>query len=265
MQAGDAFLERVNRSALLVRRGATVLLGVEHLGLTSNADFTPDQMTFDVVQPPQWGVLESVGGSSAHQRIDSFTLADLLASSVVYANNNNNGDNVKDKFRVRATLRSPTAAAAAAAAAVVQMEATVDVKIYPDGYWQPLRVTNNKLVTVEESTSVTIDSGTLRVSQTNVAPSDLIYMVHQPPLHGYLEVDQEAVEYGDGDSFSTSSSSSVTSATSDRDLPPEVNVFDQTAIDENRLHYIQSAANQTSDSFVLDVTNGIGNSIQMFH
>lgn len=36
-----------------------------------------------------------------------------------------------------------------------------------------------------------------------------------------------------------------------------MSVFDQSIINEGRLHYIQSISNQSSDSFVFDVTNGI--------
>ena len=36
-----------------------------------------------------------------------------------------------------------------------------------------------------------------------------------------------------------------------------VTVFDQKIINEGRLHYIQSISNQSSDSFIFDVSNGI--------
>ena len=36
-----------------------------------------------------------------------------------------------------------------------------------------------------------------------------------------------------------------------------VNVFDQATINEGRLHYIQSISNQSLDSFVFEVSNGI--------
>ena len=39
--------------------------------------------------------------------------------------------------------------------------------------------------------------------------------------------------------------------------PLSVNTFSQAAIDEGRLHYVQSMSNQTTDSFIFDVTNGI--------
>lgn len=58
--------------------------------------------------------------------------------------------------------------------------------------------------------------------------------IKRPPLHGYLEIDPP---------------SALTSNA--------VSVFDQSIINEGRLHYIQSISNQSSDSFVFDVTNGI--------
>ncbi len=54
-------------------------------------------------------------------------------------------------------------------------------------------------------------------------------------MHGYLEIDPP--------------SSALTSN--------GVSVFDQSIINEGRLHYIQSISNQSADSFVFDVTNGI--------
>ena len=56
----------------------------------------------------------------------------------------------------------------------------------------------------------------------------------RPPTHGYLEIDPP---------------SALTSNA--------VSVFDQSIINEGRLHYIQSISNQSSDSFVFEVTNGI--------
>ena len=38
----------------------------------------------------------------------------------------------------------------------------------------------------------------------------------------------------------------------------QVTIFDQSVINDGRLHYIQSMSNQSSDSFAFDVTNGIG-------
>ena len=65
---------------------------------------------------------------------------------------------------------------------------------------------------------------------------DDYFQVKRPPLHGYLEIDPP-------------SASAMTSNA--------VSVFEQSIINEGRLHYIQSISNQSSDSFVFEVSNGI--------
>ena len=45
-----------------------------------------------------------------------------------------------------------------------------------------------------------------------------------------------------------------------------VRSFSQETINEGRLHYVQSTANQTRDTFIFDVTNGISSlNRQKFH
>ena len=75
-----------------------------------------------------------------------------------------------------------------------------------------------------------------------MAPEDIKYIIQSEPKHGYLEIDPP--------SFSTIDSNQPV-------LPLSVNTFSQAAIDEGRLHYVQSMSNQTSDTFIFDVTNGI--------
>ena len=75
-----------------------------------------------------------------------------------------------------------------------------------------------------------------------MAPEDIKYIIQSEPKHGYLEIDPP--------SFSTID-------TNQPALPLSVNTFSQAAIDEGRLHYVQSMSNQTTDSFIFDVTNGI--------
>lgn len=98
-----------------------------------------------------------------------------------------------------------------------------------------------------KGTSFTIDATSLKIGHSpGVNRQDVTYIVHQPPLHGYLEVDRDENEYED----------TVTGRATNL-LPPEVPLFDQSVVDEQRLHYIQSGANQSSDHFVFDVTNGV--------
>lgn len=226
VQASEAFLERINSSHLVVRRGDVAVLTTSNVGFASNMDFSAEELSFDVLEEAQYGSLEITGSKT-----DSFRQSDLLTGAVSYANNNNQLG-FKDRIKVRAKLRH-----------ITNLDLIVEVRIYPDSYWQPLKIVQNKVVVVEESTSVTIDQNSLKVFHANIVPTDIVYIVHQPPNHGYLEVDQDE-EYDNEDATTKS-------------LPPEVNVFDQNTINENRLHYIQSGANQTSDFFVFDVTNGI--------
>jgi len=39
--------------------------------------------------------------------------------------------------------------------------------------------------------------------------------------------------------------------------PVSATLFDQSLINDKRVHYIQAAANRTWDRFIIDVTNGI--------
>lgn len=238
VQASDPFLERVNQTRLTVRRGKSAVLTSEQLGVVSNLDYSSDQMLFYLVDSPQFGTIRVGNAVVDGDSVDSFTQADLLAGRVTYVHRNaSQMSESRDRMKIRAAL------------ATVEYEGTVDVRIYPESYWQPLRVLQNQLVTVEEGTSFTIDPSALKIGYAaGVNPLDVTYIVHQPPIHGYLEVDRDEHEYEDA----IGRTSSPTSL-----LPPEVHLFDQTTIDEHRLHYIQSGANQSSDFFVFDITNGV--------
>ena len=239
VQASDPFLERVNQSRLMVRRGKSAVVTVEQLGVVSNLDYAADQMLFYLVDSPQFGTVRVGNAVVDGDSVDSFTQADLLAGRVSYVHRNaSQMAETRDRMKIRAAL------------ATVEYEGTLDVRIYPESYWQPLKVVQNQLVTVEEGTSFTIDPSALKIGYApGVNPQDVTYIVHQPPIHGYLEVDvRDEHEYEDS-MGRTASPASL--------LPPEVHLFDQNTVDEHRLHYIQSGANQSSDHFVFDVTNGV--------
>lgn len=65
-----------------------------------------------------------------------------------------------------------------------------------------------------------------------------MFVVEEPPRYGYLEIEPQNIASEDG------KEELVTS-------------FDQAIIDSGRLHYVQATANQTRDSMIVDVTNGI--------
>ncbi|XP_026685602.1 uncharacterized protein LOC108253503 [Diaphorina citri] len=87
----------------------------------------------------------------------------------------------------------------------------------------------------------------LLIEQPGVPPSDIVYHVTQAPAYGYLELDPPLA--------TTSNEIDRLGSGSD---PGSVGWFDQAAINEERLHYVQAGGqNQTQDYFLLDVTNGI--------
>ena len=124
----------------------------------------------------------------------------------------------------------------------VEVNSEFKLNVYPESYWDGLEIGSNNSLLVEEGTSVRITNYDLKVIHGQMAPEDIKYIIQSEPKHGYLEIDPP--------SFSTIDSNQPV-------LPLSVNTFSQAAIDEGRLHYVQSMSNQTTDSFIFDVTNGI--------
>lgn len=77
----------------------------------------------------------------------------------------------------------------------------------------------------------------LQIVQPNVPPSSITYHVRISPQNGYLSI---------------LPSSQIT-----EEHPVNVRTFTQTLINDNRVLYIQSGANQTHDTVTFNVTNGI--------
>jgi hypothetical protein len=84
-----------------------------------------------------------------------------------------------------------------------------------------------------------------QVMHPHIPASDITYLVVEPPIYGYLEV------------LSSQGEAEEDPGEVEESRPAPVTLFDQSLIDDKRVHYIQSTANQTKDMFVVDVTNGI--------
>jgi len=71
-----------------------------------------------------------------------------------------------------------------------------------------------------------------------VPPSDIMYLVKEPPHYGYLEKESNEEDPGN----------------------PENNhltTFNQSLINSGHLYYVQSTMNQSTDRLVVDITNGV--------
>jgi hypothetical protein len=84
-----------------------------------------------------------------------------------------------------------------------------------------------------------------QVMHPHIPASDITYLVIEGPLYGYLEVLSSQVE------------SEEDPGEVEESRPDPITLFDQSLIDDKRVHYIQATANRTRDMFVVDVTNGI--------
>lgn len=102
---------------------------------------------YEVFIGPSQGLLE-VGGTDAALL---FTQSDIRNGRVAYRHN---GDvtSVQDNFKFRVTVDSASSS-----------EIQFNIRVFPAGYWDPLIVTVNQSLHVEESTSVTLSNKYLQV------------------------------------------------------------------------------------------------------
>ncbi|XP_039276162.1 chondroitin sulfate proteoglycan 4-like [Nilaparvata lugens] len=229
VRASPPYVEVTNNTRLVVRQGGAAPITTHHLSADTNVNLKQDQIRFEITQGPRQGLLE-LGGVDA---VEVFTQADLEQGRLQYRHN---GDvtSVQDAFRFRVAVDRGGGGGGSAAT-----EAQFRIRVFPAGYWEPLLVTANHSLHVEESTSVILASKYLQVKQPHVPPSDIMFVIVEPPRYGYLEMEganRNAIE----------------------DMREEqVVAFDQASIDAGKLHYVQATTNQTTDRMLLDVTNGI--------
>lgn len=78
------------------------------------------------------------------------------------------------------------------------------------------------------------------MNQPGIPPSDVTFLVVHGPMYGYLEIDGSEDEKA-----------------GEFEEKGGVRAFDQATINAGKLYYVQSATNETSDNFTVDVTNGV--------
>ncbi|KAG8227093.1 hypothetical protein J437_LFUL007430 [Ladona fulva] len=246
VRASPPFVEITNATGLVVRRGGIATITSYNLSVETNVNAFGEQVQYLVEDGPRHGRLEVLGRSA-----DKFTERDLEEGRLTYRHDGTGA--VRDHFQYRVEARGEAS-----------VEGRFDIRIFPASYWEPLVVTSNRTLEVEESTSVCICSNALKVMHPQIPPGDITFFVQKPPMNGYLEIEDnnaitddfpDEVTFLDGESSApppSPSSNPISSVFQD-----EVTLFDQSLIDDSRLQYIQAVANATDDHFVLDATNGI--------
>lgn len=178
------------------------------------------------------------GGKGQDRPAVHFTQKDLEGGRLWYQHDAS--ESFSDAFRFRVDVPGTTA------------EGRFEVRVFPSSYWEPFVVVTNETITVEEATSVALSSKSLEVRQQHVPPTDITFVVVEPPQYGYLEVEAAgAVTTEDPRERAGSQGPAQGPAQA------SVTVFEQSLVNEGRVLYVQTAPNQTQDRVVVDVTNGI--------
>ncbi|XP_063215529.1 chondroitin sulfate proteoglycan 4 isoform X2 [Bacillus rossius redtenbacheri] len=218
VRASPPFISVSNNTGLLVKQGGVVPITAANLSVDTNLNLWGEKLGYELLEGPGHGHLEIEHEDSPLQR---FTQLDLEEGHLSY---HHDGDtSATDVFRFRASAGQTTT------------EGRVSVKVYPAIYWEELIVASNRSLHVEESTSIVITPASVQVKHPGIPPTDVVYSVTEHPACGYLELDSAGEEPAEG----------------------SVDVFEQAAVDEGRLVYVQATANCSRDRVVVDVTNGV--------
>lgn len=223
VQASPPYIRLRESNGSIVQFNKSVVLRPEELEVETNVYATEKDVKYNVWEKPKHGILIKYGRES-----NSFTEDDLEHGSVLYKHLG--GSLTKDTFRFKVFVKGADA------------EGVFAVRVYPESYWEPLIIQNNKTVFVEEATSVLLNRKSLEIMHPRISPTEIVYFVREWPQNGYLDLqihDEHSEEMREEYSGNA------------------VKHFEQSLINDNRVFYVQSVMNQTNDRFVVDVTNGI--------
>ncbi|KAM9099190.1 chondroitin sulfate proteoglycan 4-like isoform 1-T1 [Sarcophilus harrisii] len=219
VSASDPYLQIANNTGLLVLKGRENTLTTANLSVSTNQDVRSDaEIKYEIFLLPQHGRVLVKNRPST-----SFSQHDLKQGHVIYKHYNNSV--LADRFNLTAKVKD------------THLDVGIHIQVYLESHQHPPKVVHSKSLLVEEGKSVELSRGNLQVVHENNSPSELVFIVKNPPVHGQL---QKFVPEDNLDAAENSPSS-----------------FTQQDIDDGHIHYEQTASDQEQDRFLLDVTNGI--------
>ncbi|VVC37769.1 Concanavalin A-like lectin/glucanase domain,Laminin G domain [Cinara cedri] len=225
VESSPAFIKILNNSQLMLRQGGAATITTNHIYADTNLNIHSDKIIYQVVEGPGQGEIE-LGTNLEPLKTTLFSQAELEANHVRYRHNGD-VESVRDRVLFRVSAGS-----------TVFRELEFDIRLLPQYYWEPLEVTKNSPVIVDESTTIAITKQYLEIKQDMVPSSDIMYLVKEPPHYGYLERESNDEEPG-----SSENNHLIT--------------FNQSLINSGHLYYVQSTMNQSTDRLVVDITNGV--------
>uniref|UniRef100_A0A665TYT0 Chondroitin sulfate proteoglycan 4-like n=1 Tax=Echeneis naucrates TaxID=173247 RepID=A0A665TYT0_ECHNA len=222
VMAQDPYLQVENNTGLMVQRDGITMLTSANLSVFSNLDIRdPQEVTYEVFQPPKHGVLCFNGGDCDKMKkagaISIFTQWDLVAGRLEYHHDGSH------------ELRE------------VHLDIGVTIKIYLESHQRPPTVINNRPVVVEEGRNVSISREHL---EANSQPAEIVFTVQSPPTLGVL---QRFSPFGKQQNYNGE----------EQHLYQQTASFTQDDLNQGLIVYFQQTTGSTNDSVLLEATNGV--------
>uniref|UniRef100_F6RBC9 Chondroitin sulfate proteoglycan 4-like n=1 Tax=Monodelphis domestica TaxID=13616 RepID=F6RBC9_MONDO len=219
VSASEPYLRIANNTGLLVLKGRQETLTTANLSVTTNHDIRSDsEINYEIFLLPKYGRILVKNRSSA-----SFSQHDLKQGYVIYRHDGNN--NFADMFNLTAKAKD------------IHLDVGIYVQVYLESHQHPPKVVHSKSLLVEEGKSVKLSRRELQAVHENNSPSEIMFIIRNPPVHGQLRKFVTEDDLG-----------------ANEDSPSS---FTQQDVDDGHIHYEQTASDQEQDRFLLDVTNGI--------
>nr|XP_012631170.1 chondroitin sulfate proteoglycan 4-like isoform X1 [Microcebus murinus] len=218
VSVSDPYVQIANNTGLLVQRGKDGSLRAANLSVTTNQDVRTDrEIEYHIVQPPKHGRV-LVNSSAFH----SFSQDDLKQGRVTYSHD---GSSNFDVFNLTVKVKD------------TYLDVGVFVQVLSGGDQHHTQVLHTKTLVVEEGKPVKLSRGRLQAVHEDNIPSEAVFIIRTPPMHGDLQRSTpEGILGADGKSPL---------------------IFTQQDVDDGNILYVQTAPDQQQDRFSLDVTDGV--------
>ncbi|XP_071054832.1 chondroitin sulfate proteoglycan 4 isoform X2 [Onthophagus taurus] len=219
VEALGPFLWVYTHKKVIVKHGGKSLLMKDHLNYATNLFADDGDVVYEVTIKPRYGRL--IFGEN-NKEVLHFTQLQINSGKLLYVNDitSQNADEITLRVRCLDAINTTQ----------------IRIQMLPAGYWDPLVLKTSNQLVIEESTSAPITNKVLEIYQTEVPPSSIVYYIAEYPLYGYITM-LASFKFGEENTI--------------------VRSFTQSVINEGRLVYVQSAANETQDRILFNVTNGM--------